>query len=56
MLEPLKGEIDPETSAFTVLRMKVEIRLNKRVQMRWGALVGDAPDSTSFLSHIYRLP
>ena len=54
MLEPLKGEIDPDTSAFTVLRMKVEIRLSKRVQMRWGALVGDAPDSTLSASYSHR--
>ncbi|TCD71560.1 hypothetical protein EIP91_008941 [Steccherinum ochraceum] len=50
-LKPLKGQIDPEKSNFTVGKVKVEIRLVKLVQGRWGGLVGDSPDpiaSTSF--------
>ena len=44
VLEPLKGQIDPDASDFTVGKAKVEIRLVKRVQGRWGDLVGDSPD------------
>jgi len=44
VLEPLKGQIDPEQSGFTVGKVKVEIRLVKLVKFRWGALVGDSPD------------
>ena len=43
-LEPLKGQIDPNASDFTIGKVKVEIRLVKRVFGRWGGLVGDAPD------------
>ncbi|KAI0076078.1 SGS-domain-containing protein [Panus rudis PR-1116 ss-1] len=43
-LEPLKGQIDTEKSDYTVGKVKVEIRLVKRAQGRWGALVGDQPD------------
>ena len=45
VLEPLKGQIDPDASNFTVGKVKVEVRLIKRAQGRWGDLVGDAPDS-----------
>ena len=44
VLEPLKGQIDPDASDFTVSKIKVEVRLIKRAQGRWGDLVGDAPD------------
>lgn len=47
-LQPLKGQIDPTKSDYTVGRVKVEIRLAKMVQGRWGSLVGDAPDRMSF--------
>jgi len=44
VLEPLKGQIDTDASDFTVGKVKVEVRLVKRAQGRWGSLVGDAPD------------
>ncbi|KAK7058979.1 Cochaperone protein [Paramarasmius palmivorus] len=44
VLEPLKGQIRPDTSDFTVGKVKVELRLQKAVQGRWGGLIGDAPD------------
>lgn len=44
MLEPLKGQIDPDASDFTVGKVKVEIRLAKKAAARWGGLVGDSPD------------
>ncbi|KAH9486954.1 Protein SGT1-like protein [Psilocybe cubensis] len=44
VLEPLKGQIDPDKSDFTVGKVKVEVRLVKRVQGRWATLVGDSPD------------
>ena len=47
-LEPLKGQIDPEKSSFVVGKVKVELRLVKAAQGRWGALVGDAPDRAYF--------
>ncbi|KAI0296167.1 SGS domain-containing protein [Russula brevipes] len=43
-LQPLKGQIDPERSNFVVGKVKVEIRLVKAAQGRWGGLIGDAPD------------
>ncbi|EMD42082.1 hypothetical protein CERSUDRAFT_110631 [Gelatoporia subvermispora B] len=43
-LSPLTGQIDPEKSDYTVGKVKVEIRLVKMAQGRWGALVGDSPD------------
>ncbi|KAF9229257.1 SGS-domain-containing protein [Gyrodon lividus] len=43
-LQPLKGQIDPDKSAYTVGQVKVEIRLAKLVQGRWGSLVGESPD------------
>ncbi|KAI9509083.1 SGS-domain-containing protein [Russula earlei] len=43
-LQPLKGQIDPDKSSFIVGKVKVEIRLVKAAQGRWGGLVGDAPD------------
>jgi suppressor of G2 allele of SKP1 len=53
VIEPLKGQIDPDLSEFTVGKVKVEMRLAKIVQGRWGDLVGDSPDReplTQFLS------
>ncbi|KAF9535454.1 SGS-domain-containing protein [Crepidotus variabilis] len=47
VLEPLKGQIDADASDFTVGKVKVEVRLIKRAQGRWGALTGDAPDPLS---------
>ena len=44
VLEPLKGQIDPEKSEYTVGKVKVEVRLHKMVLGRWGVLVGDSPD------------
>lgn len=44
VLAPLKGQIDPEASQFTVGKVKVEIRLAKMNPGRWGELVGDTPD------------
>ena len=49
VLEPLKGQINTEASDFTVGKIKVEVRLVKRVQGRWGSLIGDSPDR-GFLS------
>ncbi|KAI0651903.1 SGS-domain-containing protein [Trametes meyenii] len=44
LLEPLKGQIDPAKSDYTVGKVKVEVRLAKAAPGRWGALVGDTPD------------
>jgi len=44
VLDPLKGQIDPDASDFTVGKVKVEVRFIKRAQGRWGDLVGDTPD------------
>ncbi|TFK30420.1 SGS-domain-containing protein [Coprinopsis marcescibilis] len=44
VLEPLKGQIDPEKSDYTVGKVKVEVRFAKAVIGRWGGLIGDAPD------------
>ncbi|KAI0825084.1 SGS-domain-containing protein [Trametes gibbosa] len=43
-LEPLKGQIDPSKSDYTVGKVKVEVRFAKLAHGRWGALVGDSPD------------
>ena len=43
-LRPLKGEIDPDSSQFTVGKYKVEIKLKKRILGKWGTLEGDMPD------------
>ncbi|KAI0669849.1 SGS-domain-containing protein [Trametes maxima] len=44
VLEPLKGQIDPAKSDYSVGKVKVEVRLAKAAPGRWGALVGDTPD------------
>ncbi|KAF8974055.1 SGS domain-containing protein [Flammula alnicola] len=44
VLEPLKGQIDPDASDYTVGKVKIEIRLIKRAHGRWGSLTGDSPD------------
>ena len=44
VLEPLKGQIVPDSCDYSVGKVKVEIRLVKAAQGRWGTLVGDAPD------------
>ena len=38
-LSPLKGEIDPAASDFTVGKVKVEVRLAKKDLGRWSTLV-----------------
>ncbi|KAF9237337.1 SGS domain-containing protein [Melanogaster broomeanus] len=43
-LLPLKGQINPDKCDYKVGKVKIEIRLAKMVQGRWGALVGDSPD------------
>jgi len=43
-LQPLKGQIDPEKSEYSVGKVKTEIRLVKMAPGRWGTLVGDQPD------------
>jgi len=43
-LEPLKGQIDTEKSDYTIGKFKVEIRFAKATAIRWGGLVGDAPN------------
>lgn len=50
---PLKGQIDPEQSTFVVGKIKVELRLVKVAQGRWGGLIGDAPDRTSHTTIIF---
>jgi hypothetical protein len=44
LLAPLKGQINPDASDFTVGKVKVEIRLAKMAPGRWVELVGDSPD------------
>ncbi|KAG6868595.1 hypothetical protein C0993_000621 [Termitomyces sp. T159_Od127] len=44
VLEPLKGQIDPSNSTYTVGKVKVEVRLAKAIPGRWGGLIGDSPD------------
>jgi suppressor of G2 allele of SKP1 len=43
-LEPLKGQINPEASNFTIGKVKIEIRLVKMATGRWNGLIGDEPD------------
>ncbi|VDB84945.1 unnamed protein product [Peniophora sp. CBMAI 1063] len=43
-LGPLKGQIDPDKSSFTVGKVKVELKLAKAAPTRWGGLIGEAPD------------
>lgn len=56
VLEPLKGQIDPSKSDYTVGKVKVEVRLIKMAHGRWGALVGDAPDRASPRAHNPDMP
>lgn len=44
VLQPLKGQIDPEGCDYTVGKVKVEVRLKKMAATRWSALVSDIPD------------
>ncbi|EAU93134.1 Sgt1 [Coprinopsis cinerea okayama7 len=44
VLEPLKGQIVPEKSDYTVGKVKVEVRFAKAAIGRWGGLIGDSPD------------
>jgi suppressor of G2 allele of SKP1 len=41
-LSPLKGGIDPEASDYTVGKVKIEIRLVKAAEGRWGSLVKES--------------
>ncbi|KAF9651868.1 SGS-domain-containing protein [Thelephora ganbajun] len=43
-LEPLKGQIDTEKSDYAIGKVKIEVRFVKVAAIRWGGLVGDAPD------------
>jgi len=38
-LNPLKGEIDPAASTYTVSKVKIEVKLQKKAEGRWGKLV-----------------
>lgn len=40
----MKGQINIETSSYDVKKVKVEVKLSKVASLRWGGLVGDAPD------------
>jgi len=51
-LQPLKGQIDPDKSTYSVGKVKVEVSLAKRVQGRWGSLVGEAPDPLANSSYV----
>ncbi|KAF8922594.1 SGS domain-containing protein [Mucidula mucida] len=44
VLEPLKGQINPESSTYNVGKVKVEVKFAKMNLGRWGDLVGDSPD------------
>jgi len=50
--QPLKGQIDPGQSSFVVGKLKVELRLVKVAQGRWGGLIGDAPDPLANSSRV----
>lgn len=50
-LEPLKGQIDIEKSDYTVGKVKVEVRFSKVAAIKWGGLVGDAPDRECCFRH-----
>ena len=50
-LEPLKGQIDTEKSDYSIGKVKVEVRFVKSAVLRWGGLVGDAPDREYCLCH-----
>lgn len=41
VLQPLKDEIVPFSSSFSVGIAKVEIKLRKAVSKRWGSLIGN---------------
>jgi len=43
-LDPLKAQIDPDQSGFSVGKMNVQIWLAKKVPARWGNLVSDGGD------------
>jgi len=47
VLEPLKGQIDPEKSSYKVGKVKIEVKLAKMAHGRWGTLTGDSPDILS---------
>ena len=46
-MDPLKGDVIPDSSDFTVGKVKVEVRLSKALhaQGRWGKLLGDPTDA-----------
>jgi suppressor of G2 allele of SKP1 len=45
-LDPLKGEIDPAASSYTVSKIKVEVKLQKKAEGRWGMLVRASDDDS----------
>ena len=49
VLAPLKGQINPDACDYTVGKVKVEVRLAKLAQGRWGGLIGDSPDRAYIL-------
>ena len=51
-LEPLKGQIDVEKSDYSVGKIKIEVRFAKVAAIRWGGLVGDAPDREYCPCHV----
>ncbi|KAF9056607.1 SGS domain-containing protein [Panaeolus papilionaceus] len=56
VLEPLKGQINPDASDFTVGKVKVEVRFVKRAMGRWGSLVGDSPDPLANAGYVAPVP
>lgn len=51
-LSPLKGNIDPSGSDYTVGKVKVEIRLKKANEGRWGKLVKESEDEGEHLKPV----
>jgi len=49
VLDPLTGNIDPESSSFTVGKVKVEIRLKKKAPGRWVKLFKDSDAESTIL-------
>ncbi|PVF93853.1 SGS-domain-containing protein [Serendipita vermifera] len=49
-LSPLKGGINPEASDYTVGKVKIEIRLVKATEGRWGSLVKESGKEEPSLS------
>ena len=47
----MKGQIDTEKSDYTVGKIKIEVRFAKVAAIRWGGLVGEAPDREYWFRH-----